>query len=188
MIVQWIARSSEILIMGGLLSLALVTSGHCQSVPDSEVVPEPEEEIEEIRVYGDKSLLRLQLEVYEAEDAYFDLFNLLNSDDDYDIHCYREAQTGSRLKRRVCKTNYLIRLEAEASEEWVKSLQAGVSRSYIDPATRVQRLDAKVQEEMDRLAAEKPEFLERINEYSIKKQIYESERTKRCEDRLIVCR
>jgi hypothetical protein len=58
--------------MGVLLSLALVTSGHCQSVSDSEVLPDSEEEIEEIRVYGDKSLLRLQLDVYEAEDAYFD--------------------------------------------------------------------------------------------------------------------
>ena len=188
MILQWIARSSEILIAGVLLSLALVTSGHCQSVSDSEVLPDSEEEIEEIRVYGDKTLLRLQLGVYEAEDAYFDFFNSLNSNDDYDIHCYKEARTGTRLRRRVCKTNYLVRLEAEASKEWVKSLQAGVSGSYKDPATRVRRLDALVQEEMNKLAAERPEFLERLNEYLNKKQVYENERKKRCEDRLIVCR
>ena len=57
MIVQWIARCSETLITGVVLSLALVTSGYSQSVPDSEEATEPEEEIEEIRVYGHKSLL-----------------------------------------------------------------------------------------------------------------------------------
>jgi len=78
MIVQWITRSIEILVTGVVLSLALVTSAYCQGVPNSEVATESEEEIEEIRVYGYKSLLRLQLEVYEAEDAYFDLFNSVN--------------------------------------------------------------------------------------------------------------
>ena len=188
MLVQRLTRSSAILIAGVVLSLALVTSGHSQSVPDPEEAPEPEEEIEEIRVYGHKSLLSLRLEVYEAEDAYFDLFNSLNSNDDYDIHCYREAQTGSRLKRRVCKTNYLVRLEAEATAEWVRASQAGASQSYLDPRARVRRLDAKVQEEMNTLAAERPEFVERLNEYSNKKQLYENERRRRCEGQIILCR
>ena len=49
-------------------------------------------------------------------------------------------------------------------------------------------MDALVQEEMDRLMAENPEFVKRLNEYRQKKQLYESERIKRCEGRLFLCR
>ena len=188
MIPRWIIRCSEILITGTVLSLALVTSGNCQSVPNSEAAPEAGEEIEEIQVYGHKSLLHLRLDIYEAEDAYFDLFNSLNSDDDYDIHCYLEAQTGTRLRRRMCKTQYMVRLEAEATAEWVGASRARPGQSYLDPRARVRRLDALVQEEMGRLIAENPEFVERLNEYRQKKQLYESERIKRCEGRLFLCR
>lgn len=82
----------------------------------------------------------------------------------------------------------MVRLEAEAMEEWARALQAGATQSYLDPRARVRRLDAIVQEEMNALAAEKPEFLELLNEYSNKKKIYESQRKSRCEDRLILCR
>ena len=185
---QSVTRCGEVLIAGAVLSLVLITSGNCQSVSDSEAAPDTEETIEEIRVYGDKSLGRLRQEAYDAEEIFFDSFNALNSDDDLDIHCYREAVTGSRLKRRVCKPNYLKRLEAEATRQMMLSLQAGGAGSYLEPVWRVRQKDEQMQEEMQRLAGENPKLLEALQEFADMKQAYERERKARCEGRIILCR
>ena len=78
-------------------------SGLCQSEPIQ--VEEPAEMMEEVIVRGTKSLFELELESYRSENALYDLFNSLNSNDDFDVHCYREAPIGSCIKQRVCKTN-----------------------------------------------------------------------------------
>ena len=185
-----VTRPGQILLTGAMLSLALVTSGNCQSVSesDSEAVPESEETIEEIRVYGDKSLGTLRQDAYDAQDIFLDRFNALNSDDDLDIHCYKEARTGSRLRRRVCKPNYLIRMEAEATRQMMLSMQTGGAGSYLEPVWRVRQMDKQMQEEMQTLAAENPELLEALKEAANKKLIYERERKERCDGRIIICR
>jgi hypothetical protein len=80
-----------------VLLFALAPLGTCMSAPAQQVEPEPAETIEEIVVYGNKSLVQLRLELYKAEDAVFDLFNSLNSDDEFDVHCYKEAPIGSHI-------------------------------------------------------------------------------------------
>jgi hypothetical protein len=95
-------ENNVIVSTGALLLLALPLSGECQS--DAVQTQESSEPIEEIVVRGYKPLVHLKHEMYDAEEALYKVFNSLNSDDDYDIHCYKEAPTGSKLKRRVCKT------------------------------------------------------------------------------------
>jgi hypothetical protein len=79
----------------------------CQSASAKEVEPAPSDKIEEIIVYGDKSLRRLRNDVYKAEQKVIVIFNSLNSDDEFDIHCTRDAPTGSHIKRRVCRANFV---------------------------------------------------------------------------------
>ena len=188
MIVQWITRSSATLITGVVLSLALVTSGHCQSPSNSEAESDNAEPIEEIRVYGEKSLLRMRHEADIAEEVFFDQFNALNSDDDFDIHCYREAKTGSRIRRRVCKANYFIRLEAEATKNTLLSLQASGSSVFLDPTAEIRKMDKLMLEKMEKLASENPGLLKALEEFVGLKKAYEAERKQKCEGRLILCR
>ena len=188
MIIRWAARSSEILITGALVSLALITSGNCQNPSNSEAEADDAETIEEIRVYGTKSLLRMRHEVDIAEEVFFDQFNALNSDDDFDIHCYREAKTGSRIKRRVCTANYFRRLEAEATRNTRLSLQATGSAVFLDPTAEIRKMDKLLLEKMEKLAGENPGLLKALEEFVGMKKAYEAERKEKCEGRLILCR
>lgn len=109
----------EILTAGVALLFALTPPGmgKSPSVPQGE--PEDSTTIDEIIVYGSKSLNQLRLEMNRAEEIVFDRFNSLNSDDEYDIHCYKEAKIGSRIKRRICRANYVRHLTSEAISQTV---------------------------------------------------------------------
>ncbi len=71
--------------------------------PGSAAVAEPPARPDIIvrgRGYG---ALRLQIRL--AEEEVFARFNEINSTDDFDIHCYLEPMTGSRIRSRHCKSN-----------------------------------------------------------------------------------
>jgi hypothetical protein len=166
-----------------VLLFALAPLSMCRIAAAQEGEPEPAETIEEIVVYGNKSLVQLHLELYKAEDAVIDLFNSLNSDDEFDIHCDQGAQTGSHIKKRVCKTNYFRDLIREATHEALS-----IGGAYIHPVQEIKRKDELLRKEMEALIVERPELLNAISEASDAKQVYESERQKRCEGRFILCR
>ena len=98
--------------------LALARAGMCQTAPVEEVKEAPSDTLEEIIVYGQRSLLEFRLDLYRAEVNFYDLFNSLNSDDEYDVHCYREAPTGSHIRRRICRANFEKELTGEAALDW----------------------------------------------------------------------
>ena len=98
--------------------LALARAGMCQTAPVEEVKEAPSDTLEEIIVYGQRSLLEFRLDLYRAEVNFYDLFNSLNSDDEYDVHCYREAPTGSHIRRRICRANFEKELTGEAVLDW----------------------------------------------------------------------
>ncbi|MBN1239268.1 MAG: hypothetical protein JXB36_12260 [Gammaproteobacteria bacterium] len=57
---------------------------------------------EEIVVRG-RTRAALRVQIRQAEDAFYERFNEINSDDDFDIHCRQEPVIGSRLPRRICQ-------------------------------------------------------------------------------------
>jgi len=170
--------------------LAMASVGMCQTVSAQGVDPAAADEIEEIVVYGDKSLGLLRSDIYRAEEKAFSLFNSLNSDDDYDIHCYKEAQTGSHIKRRICKANFVRKLEAEATSRWLRNLQSGgrAGQPYGEAMVRTQQKAEILRKEMEVLILENADLLKAVVELSNAKQILESERQRRCDGRLFVCR
>jgi hypothetical protein len=167
-----------------VLLFALAPLDMCMSAPGQQVEPEPTETIEEIVVYGNKSLIQLRLELYKAENVVFEVFNSLNSDDEFDIHCYKEAPTGSHIKKRVCRTNYVGDLTAAATRLWL----LGITGYYSHPVAKIQQKDKILIEEMEALVVERPELLKALNEYSDAKQVLESEHQRRCEGRVFICR
>jgi hypothetical protein len=166
-----------------VLLLALTPLGMCRIAAAQQVEPEPAETIEEIVVYGHKSLVRLHRDLYKAEDAVFDLFNSLNSDDEFNIRCRKEAPTGSHIKKRVCKTNYFRDLIREATHEALS-----IGGAYIHPVQEIKRKDELLRKEMEALMVERPELANAISKAFDAKQVYDSERQKRCEGRFLICR
>src|SRR5262245_59507884 len=60
---------------------------------------EPLEELEQIVVRGE-SIIKA---IADAEDNFYDLYNKLNTDDDYDTSCvYLQLDPTSRMSSRVC--------------------------------------------------------------------------------------
>jgi hypothetical protein len=181
MLLQRKFRVSETLTAGILLLTVLAPPSISQTVSDGEVDSKSLETLEEIVVRGQKPLLRLRVELYKSEDAFYDLFNSLNSDDEYDVYCRREMRTGSHITRRVCMANFERKLIAQATS---RSL---LGELYIHPVAEIEEKNKLMLEEMEALVAERPELLEALNELADAKRTLESEHRRRCEGVRLIC-
>jgi hypothetical protein len=72
-------------------------------------------------------LWKLREDMVRTEEQFYKLFNELNTEDDFDVHCRMEAPLGTRLKKRICRIAFYEDAEAEAAQ----ALLAG--QMVIDP-------------------------------------------------------
>jgi len=180
MFLQRTFKSSVFITTRVVLLLLLPLSGVCQS--ESVQADESSEIIDEIIVRESKPLITLKKEMYRGEDTLYDLYNSLNTDDDFDTRCYEEAPTGSHIKRRVCRANFYGRLLAEETQRMLRR------EPYINPVFKIRKMNERRLADMTEKALEHPELLKAIIRYSETKQTWESERKRRCEGRLFICR
>jgi hypothetical protein len=82
--------------------------------------PEQAQDLDEVTVMG-KRLYQMREDLVAAEERFFALYNELNTDDAYDVHCVFEAPLGTRLKRRVCRPGFIER----AQEQEVRAFITG---------------------------------------------------------------
>jgi len=132
----------------------------------SEPAVSPEDEI----IVTEKALERLRVRVERAEDDVYARFNEINSNDAYDIHCYRRLPTGSRIEKRVCLSNAARAAEIAIAQATVGALQTGGGGGTAGPAAapgggtaiaqaeRAKQFDTerRVHDEMRRLAHDDP--------------------------------
>ena len=170
-------------VTSAMLLLVLSPAGMCQTPPDQEAEPASSDAIEEIIVYGYESLGQLRVDMYKAEVKVFDLFNAFNSDNEFDIHCRQESRTGTRIKKRVCKPNYIDEI---IENETGSALLSGIPYKY--PIARIRRKDTLLQAELDEALSEQPAMAEALREFTITKALFDSEFKDRCEGRVILCR
>jgi hypothetical protein len=141
---------------------------------------------EEITVVGQRTLRDFRLEVQLARERVFGLFNSLNSDDMFDIHCRNVSRSGTRIPQRVCQPQYSEDLTHDAGNEFailVKGcvplteacLQGGNSRAQA-VLSEVPIRGQQLAEEVQRLALENPEFRQAIVGYEAVARRYENAR------------
>ena len=169
-------KGTVVVSTGIVLLLVMPVSGVCQS--ESAQAEEPPGPIEEVIVRGSKSIIDLKHEMYEAEDALFDFFNSFNTDDQFDIRCYKEAPTGSKIKRRVCKTNWFRNRYAWETQKLMRG------EPFVYPVFRNKKMDERLNELMSEAIREQPKMLDALVRYAEAKQTLESESERRCEGRL----
>ena len=180
MLLQRAFKSSVVVTTGVLLLVVLPASSVSQI--ESTQAEESSEPIEEIVVHGHKSIIDLKHEMYEAQEAVYDIFNALNSDDDYDIRCYEEVPTGSKIPRRVCRTEKLGDILAGRTQRMMRG------EPYVSPTAQIKKMKERMLAEMTELVSTHPEFLKALESYDAKKKTWESERKRRCEGRIFICR
>jgi hypothetical protein len=81
---------------------------------------------EEIVVIG-QSRARLRVQIELAEEALYQRFNDINSNDEFDIHCRRQSRPGTRIPIRICQANFWREAQSNAAEATVRALQGSAA-------------------------------------------------------------
>jgi len=183
---------SRFSVLGIMLLLLLATINMGQTVLAEEVEQRPpitieeiaseaseqesSESIEEIVVYGDKPLGALRRDVYKSEENFFDLFNSLNQDFEYDVNCYYEVPSFTHIRHHVCRANFVV--EA-TSVQYVEIRTRGPRYPTVPPELVIAKKKKILRQKMEALVAEHPELLQALTEYTSKRTTLESARDKR---------
>lgn len=104
----------------------------------------------------------LRLEIRLAEEAVYDRFNEINSNDDFDIHCRMEPELGSRFDRRHCWSNGWRDHDADFAQATLNELlgQAGPNPAMFRTEQLVQQ--NQLEDELRRLVATDPALAEAV--------------------------
>jgi len=118
---------------------------------------------DEIIVYGSVAQLRHQL--LKARDEMFARFNDINSDDRFDIHCYSEAPTGSRIERERCVSNSWREQDRNIGQSWLAQArgETGLPPEYFMGEQAI--MADKLRDEWRRLANEDPELADAMKRF-----------------------
>ncbi len=174
-VIRWCTTWAVLMLVG-------VPIGKCETASEPGVEQSKDEVIDEIVVYGEKSLNKLRRDQDKAQDKVFALFNTLNSDDEFDVLCTYEAPIGSHIKERFCEPNFLVEMRADALRDVARGQYNDVNFATIF------KKEKELQREMKELAVEHPDLREALSEFAEKKQHFESEYARKCEGRFILCR
>lgn len=96
------------MVRGAMLCLLGIANAESAGVQ----LPAPTEQLDEVTVEGAR-LSRMRERIVAAEDRFYALYNELNKNDDYDVHCTNEAPLGTRFKKRICRVEFYSRAKQE---------------------------------------------------------------------------
>lgn len=153
------AARSDLLVAVLCCCAALVGA---EALAQEESAPEPDatttpSDVDEIVVIG-RTPAEIRAQIKAAEEAVYDRFNEINSDDEFDIHCRQEAPTGSHIKRRVCQANFWRTAQARAGEETVRAMQGSPSIPAASFLGQAMQKGHVMVDEMRRLALQDEQF------------------------------
>ena len=147
---------------------------------------------EEVIVQGEPSLAAYRVAINAARDQVMNMFNEINSNDEFDIHCRNEIRTGSHIPSRTCRPRFQREAATDAAREWLAALRSkcltvnsacifgdaadeAMSRAQaIESESRY--LDDRLTEEIWRLASEDAEFAQALMDYEALRQAYKKAR------------
>lgn len=104
--------------LGGAPAIAAVDT--LAGSPAHSLTEEEEQELDEVIVSG-MTLRQMRDAIIAAEQRFYDRYNEVNREDDFDIHCRNHAPLGTRIKRREC----LIAFQEEAQMMYARAVLNG---------------------------------------------------------------
>jgi hypothetical protein len=64
--------------------------------------------LDEVLVQADRRQLSImRIEIVRLEEKFYSNYNALNTDRQFDIHCFFEAATGTLIKQRICRARFV---------------------------------------------------------------------------------
>ena len=143
-------------------------------VESSEVGPEAA--VEEVVVIGPRTPASLRAELVRAEDRVHELFNALNDDDEFDIHCFTETRTGTRISQRVCKANFVDTATANESQAYLAFLRGESGQAQAPAASVLQYKNEILRRKLNSLVRENAELREAVMHFAELRLNYEDAR------------
>jgi hypothetical protein len=187
-----------IVVLPLLIVAAAGGAAHAQSESTRErTASEPQEEAADEVIVRGRRLGEIRFEVQAARERAYDIFNEINSSDEFDIHCRDERRYHSRATRRVCRARFETRISADAGQEYLATLRwacpdpaslhdcmfSGRSGGAISAAQGIEgeapNKRDQMSEEILRLARENAAFAQAILDFYEASQQYEAARKQR---------
>lgn len=167
-ILRRVARAALLLTLLMLPALFGASWAFAQSTVDAS-----EDELEEIIVVAPRTLTSMRAEIVRAEQQAVSLYNTLNENDDYDIRCVDETPLGSHIPERVCRPEYVIRMEARAAQDFI---DFGIGMAPVEDEARHEQI---MMENLTELSSTNPELLDALQKYYDAKTTYDLAREER---------
>ena len=159
-----------------------------------------QENPEEVVVRG-RRIGEIRAEVETARARAYELFNGLNSNDDFDVYCHKESRSGTNVPQMVCRAQFENRISAAAAKEYLAGLfsacrgPGGVTQDCMfsdagaGAISRAQGVESELPgkreqmtDEIFRVARENDEFAQAILDWYGATQQYEVARKRRNDD------
>jgi len=140
--------------------------------------------LEDTIITGRRLLSSLKMEGIRAEEIKFEIFNSLNSTNEFDITCEWRAPVGTRIKYRFCDVGFFKKARGE---EFRRAFRGGyLPRSDFQLATELAHKTEALNKEMVELGSKYPLLAKAmINEYELK-QRYNVERREKFKDSILI--
>jgi hypothetical protein len=173
----------------GLASFAAILSSRVLAEtfaqPPEEPLARPPAQNEEIIVRGGKSLSEWRMELNQARNDLFKLFNESNEGEDNDIQCRNEAPTGSRIPQSVCRSRAEDRADANGARHLLNALTLSSGPGSGDAALGTAEAQsnavlagssalAQYEEEWRRVLSGDRQFYEAVLKYAALEQQFDS--------------
>jgi hypothetical protein len=177
---------AAVMTLAAGIAMAQASANAGPGEPSPPVPGENSMELEEVEVIG-KKLYQLQRELVEAQDRFYALYNELNTNDDFDIHCLMEARTGALIRKRECRLEFLMEASAKEAQDFYLSITGSAMGSA---AISSQMLWLHRQDEYRRniraVLEANPQLLELAADWLQRQGQYEKARKERLKGRLIL--
>lgn len=117
---------------------------------------------EEITVTGQKLFSTLHNQIRDAEDRLYGLFNELNPDNLYDIHCVWEAPLGTRIRKRNCRPEFVDRATRDEAQNFLAQMQGAGAANPTPVMAQLAFHYPILQAKMKALVQEHPELFDAV--------------------------
>ena len=136
---------------------------------------------EEIIVNAPESLRNLRLEINRAQENMFNVFNVLNEDDRFDVHCEYVRRWQSKIREQVCSPAYLKHAQEEEAEMLLGQFGFVGATRGAPGVTQMDYFNEQFAERMKTLFKAHPEFRQAMGEYNALTETLEETRKQRLE-------
>ena len=125
---------------------------------EAQAPSQPAANADEVVVEGRKPE-NVYAEIERLEISVYDRFNALNSNDEFDIHCFKQAPTGSNIPLRRCAPNFVVEAEAQAAQNTMVGARGRADARTHGDTTVLEQKSKALTEEIQRLAREDAQLM-----------------------------